>query len=127
MMLEGSFYRIENEQIEGGTGLFTICFDAAHSIFKGHFPGQPVVPGVTMSQLSKELMEKMLGQHLVYATLDSIKFIQVIDPTKNSEVQVKLIMLEKEPGLWRLESTITANDTTFFKLKGSLRPYQAGS
>ena len=32
-----------------------------HEVYKGHFPGNPVVPGVCLTQLIKEVMETYLA------------------------------------------------------------------
>ena len=40
----------------------TIELNPSHPIFNGHFPGQPVLPGVCMLQIIKELLEVSIGK-----------------------------------------------------------------
>ncbi|MDB5091223.1 MAG: hypothetical protein JWR09_5217 [Mucilaginibacter sp.] len=59
-------------------------------IFKGHFPGQPVVPGACMLQLVKEVLEDALGQSVQIQKAANLKFIAMIDPSVTSSVQLEI-------------------------------------
>lgn len=79
-MLRNNFYHVQkvqaNEQhVEG-----ELHFDAAHDIFKGHFPHQPVVPGVCSLQIIKELLEEQLGVSLQLSSAPQVKFLQLLTP-----------------------------------------------
>ncbi|MEP7278535.1 MAG: 3-hydroxyacyl-ACP dehydratase, partial [Bacteroidota bacterium] len=63
-MLAGSFYTIVSPVIEPENIRAILKINPDHAIFKGHFPGQPVVPGVCMMQIVKELMETGTGRRL---------------------------------------------------------------
>jgi 3-hydroxymyristoyl/3-hydroxydecanoyl-(acyl carrier protein) dehydratase len=39
-------------------------FAADHPVFAGHFPGQPIVPGVLLLDWAQAAIEAQLGQHL---------------------------------------------------------------
>jgi 3-hydroxyacyl-[acyl-carrier-protein] dehydratase len=60
------------------------------SIFKGHFPGQPVVPGACMLQVVKEVLESALGKSLHLQKASQLKFISMIDPLKTTSVQLDI-------------------------------------
>lgn len=57
-----------------------IAFNAAHAIFKGHFPGQPVVPGVCMMQIVKEVLEFAMNKKIQIQQAGQVKFLQLITP-----------------------------------------------
>jgi len=59
-------------------------------IFKGHFPGQPIVPGACMLQVVKEVLEDALGQSLQIHKAGNLKFIAMIDPLKTASVQLEI-------------------------------------
>lgn len=40
----------------------TISFPAAHPVFAGHFPGQPIVPGVLLLDSVRLLIQQQIGQ-----------------------------------------------------------------
>ncbi|MCR8561172.1 hypothetical protein KXD93_26170 [Mucilaginibacter sp. BJC16-A38] len=60
------------------------------AIFKGHFPGQPIVPGACMLQIAKEVIESALGQSLTIQKAGNLKFIGMIDPLVTSSVQLEI-------------------------------------
>ena len=65
-MLLKDFYSIEKlEKTDEGKYMASIFLNSAHAIFKGHFPGNPVTPGVCMMQIIKELTQKILESSLV--------------------------------------------------------------
>ena len=50
------FYTLNTlQQIAANTYLCTLTLNAEHPIFKGHFPNNPVTPGVCMMQIVKNL------------------------------------------------------------------------
>ncbi|HCZ36846.1 MAG TPA: 3-hydroxyacyl-ACP dehydratase [Cytophagales bacterium] len=117
-MLMNDFYTVVKQ--ESGDGLInaTICFNKEHSIFKGHFPGLPIVPGVCMVQLTRELVEQVTTQSLQLTTADSIKFLSVINPEINPEVNIKITyLLQQHEHV--VQATISLESTIFFKFKGA--------
>jgi 3-hydroxyacyl-[acyl-carrier-protein] dehydratase len=79
-MLLNDFYTIENENQDENAFSATIRFNASHAIFNGHFPGQPVVPGVCMIQIVKELLEECLERKILLTQAPQVKFLQLITP-----------------------------------------------
>ncbi|MBQ0740088.1 3-hydroxyacyl-ACP dehydratase, partial [Aquimarina celericrescens] len=56
-MLLKDFYKTNTLITVGNISTVTITINKNHKIFKGHFPGNPVTPGVCMIQIIKELAE----------------------------------------------------------------------
>jgi 3-hydroxyacyl-[acyl-carrier-protein] dehydratase len=115
-MLEGSFYTIHAAQTEGNTLTGEVRFDANHKIFEGHFPHQPVVPGVCMMQLIKEQFNKVQGQTYQLREGQNLKFMAMIDPQRTPAVQLNLSWQPAEEGFW-VTATLQQEGTTFLKYK----------
>ncbi|MDP4132316.1 MAG: 3-hydroxyacyl-ACP dehydratase, partial [Bacteroidota bacterium] len=62
-----------------------------HPIFKGHFPGQPVFPGVCMLEMIQEIMEAHLERKLRISKGPLIKFLSMIIPDKNPLLMVEIL------------------------------------
>ena len=117
-MLEGDFYTITSTSTEGNTINATLLINANHKIFEGHFPGQPVVPGVCMMQIVKELLQKSTGKQLRLRHGQDLKFLSVIDPEKNNLVQAEANYSLLATGDINVTARLFFNETTFFKFKG---------
>lgn len=61
-----------------------------HSVFDGHFPGQPVLPGVCTLHIIKEVAAAITGKELMLNQSHTIKFLSPIDPLVNSQLQIDL-------------------------------------
>ena len=91
-------------------------------IYKGHFPGNPVVPGVCLTQLIKELVENIEAREvrLVYAA--NIKFMAVVNPAINNILQIDLkIKHDDEQNIIKVNSVTYYKDKVFYKFKGNFK------
>jgi len=59
-MLLHDFYKIISlEKTAESKYLAMILINEEHEVFQGHFPGNPIMPGVCMMQIIKELTEQI--------------------------------------------------------------------
>ena len=86
-MLKDSLYTIQNISAENNVIEAIIELNEHHDIFKGHFPGQPVLPGVCMLQITKEILETFLQHKVRLSKADDIRFLAMVDPTQNKELK----------------------------------------
>jgi 3-hydroxyacyl-[acyl-carrier-protein] dehydratase len=82
-MLIKDFYKV-NEVSFNGSGIdATINLNPDHEVYKGHFPEQPVVPGVIQLQIVKELLEEVLQAKLLMNNVIQVKYLIPITPNEN--------------------------------------------
>ena len=117
-MLLNHFFTIGDKQVNGNELTVTLTINKDHGIFEGHFPGQPVVPGVCMMQMILELMELVTGKRLKLLTAHDMKFLAVINPQVNNSVITTLKYTEDEGGTFSATATIFCDETVHFKFKG---------
>ena len=101
---------------------FTLELNPVHPVYQGHFPGNPVVPGVCQVQMVKELTSVVLNRDIVILKSDNIKFLSAIIPTVTPIVKVSIDIRENESGFWNVNSIISSEDRVFMKFKGIMRP-----
>jgi 3-hydroxyacyl-[acyl-carrier-protein] dehydratase len=116
-MLAGNFYTVTAQSQEPGQVTATIELNAAHPIFGGHFPEQPVVPGVCMMQAITEVLESAVQQKVALKKASQMKFLNMIDPVKQPQVEVTVTYKEEEGG-WKVNATLKRDDKTFMKFQG---------
>lgn len=118
-MLLGNFFTISERTASGNNILATIEINALHHIFEGHFPGQPVVPGVCMLQIVKELLETAIKKKTQLHSADFLKFLAVINPVENPAVQAAFSYDSKDDGSIIVNGRLYKDTTIFLKFKGS--------
>lgn len=116
-MVLKDFYKILSEQkVSDSKHTFTILVNEKHEVFKGHFPGNPIMPGVCMIQIIKELTEKITQQTLMIQTLSNVKFMALINPENTPELRLELDIATTEDNLVKVKNTTYFNDTVALKL-----------
>lgn len=117
-MLLDHFFTIENFSKKDNSGIITIKINKEHKVFSGHFPDNPVVPGVFTLQMIKECIEVLVQSALQYKELLNCKFTNMIIPEDNQAIQIEYSM---ETGTdFRLNATVRYEDTTYLILKAIL-------
>ncbi len=117
-MLLNNFFTICELESSGFEIKVSLLIDKGHKIFDGHFPGQPVVPGVCMMQMVKEIIEQVIQQKLNLVKANEMKFLAIIDPEKNNLIQGSLSYVEKEEGGLVVTAILSKDEITHFKFKG---------
>ncbi len=74
---EGVKSCLQNEQ---GDIVATFNFPHGSGIFEGHFPGNPILPGICQLEAVKYMIERTLGCKCRLRQASSIKFFQPIRP-----------------------------------------------
>ncbi|MBQ0769881.1 MAG: 3-hydroxyacyl-ACP dehydratase [Bizionia sp.] len=82
-----------------------------HIIFSGHFPENSITPGVLMLQIIKNSLEKALQCKLTLKTLSNLKFLQIVDPNKNSILHFQMD-IKKENDVIKVKSSSSFPDRT---------------
>ena len=117
-MLQGDFFHITTLQTVDNTVKVLLEINPAHAIFEGHFPGQPVVPGVCLMQMVKEIAEKVLGKETRLVKADQIKFLALLIPAENQPLQMELKFRAGENRETGVDAQLVNETTIFFKFKG---------
>ena len=121
MLLSTNYYSYSFKgQQDDETLIWNVTFNALHPIFEGHFPQNPVVPGVTMVQLIKELLTLHLNIAIHLEKISLIKFLKVINPTLEQTYTV-LIKLQQEGTNVKCDATIAIDSEAYFKMKSSYK------
>ena len=117
-MLQGNFFTVISIQTETASVKAVLEINAAHRIFDGHFPGIPVVPGVCMMQMVKEIVEDVFGRDTKLVKAEHMKFLTVINPQENKTIRLDLSYSTPEKGKIIVVATLFNDDITYFKFKG---------
>lgn len=119
MLLDNFFYI---QRMENGAGILKafIQINKAHRIFEGHFPSIPIVPGVCMMEMIKEILEKHFDRKLMIRSGDNLKFLSVINPQEHTELQADIQYEENQTGGLKINASLFTGALIFFKIKATL-------
>ncbi|TGV02229.1 3-hydroxyacyl-ACP dehydratase [Flavivirga rizhaonensis] len=120
--LLSSLYKINNLTVLDTKATANITINKDHVIFKGHFPGNPVMPGVCMMQIIKEITENIVKKKLFTQSANNIKFMAIINPFNTPELELQLDISETDEGykvknISKFEDTVALKATTNFIVK----------
>lgn len=116
MVLKDFYKVLSEEKTTDSKYSITILVNEKHEVFKGHFPGNPIMPGVCMIQIIKELTEKITESTLMIQTLANVKFMALINPENNPELRLELDITTTEDNLVKVKNTTYFNETVALKL-----------
>ncbi|HDZ13978.1 hypothetical protein LCGC14_0966590 [marine sediment metagenome] len=114
-MLIKELYTLQSFTDTGGSVNASVKLNKDHEVFKGHFPGNPIMPGVCSIQLVKELTEKSVNKKLFLSVVSNVKFMAIINPEKNDTVHLTLDISESE-GVIKVKNTVLIDDTLALKM-----------
>ena len=124
-MLLTDFYTLTNfQQVSETKHIARISLNKRHAIFQGHFPDNPVTPGVCMMQIIKNLTEQIVDKQLFLMRSSNVKFMALINPEENPDLCLELDILQDSEGQYKVknitsfENTIALKLTNVYKLKG---------
>ena len=118
-MLIPHFYSVKDFNFTDNQLKAVIELNPKHDIFKGHFPNNPVTPGVCMLQIFKELSEKGLNKKLFIKECSNVKFMALINPETHSVLDITIAVNETEEG-FKIKASAQFENTTALKVSAVL-------
>jgi len=98
-----------------------VHLNPSHLIFDGHFPGNPVAPGVCMMQIVKELTETVEQKTLFLVRASNVKFTALINPARDPVLQFAFEISYDNEGQLKVKNTTTFGETMALKLTHTYR------
>ena len=102
---------IEIEKLKKATGVKT--FTSNDNFFQGHFPEQPVVPGVILVEMMAQTAAALIAYSIKEETFDKIVYLMNIDNTKfrkpvfpNEKIFAKVNALRSKGRVWKFEGIL---------------------
>ena len=100
---------IYNQAGENGEGACTFSVPGAFSGYRGHFPGNPILPGIVQLSFIRRLAERRLGRPLRLAGVRRIKYLRLITPDMPVTLSLELVPDETE-GMWAANASFVNSD-----------------
>lgn len=118
-MLIENYYKINDIEKEEGKTVFQISLNPDCKVYEGHFPGEPVSPGVCNIQMIKECAEYVSGKPLFLNNLQQCRLTTLVTPLAHPEVEV-IINLEEKGDANKLKAILGKGEEIYLELKAEL-------
>jgi len=122
MLFQNNFYTVKSEDLSESTANFNIELNGDHKIFEGHFPDNPITPGVVQMEIVKELMSKVTNSSLNLVTMGNCKFLAILNPIETKEVLVAINYSLTEENLYKVSAQIRTSDVIYLKISAFYQP-----
>lgn len=119
-MLKNSFYTIT--ETESGDDTFTtkVKLNESHEIYKAHFPGNPITPGVCLLQMALELLNAKFERDLRFIYAKNIKYLKIINPIENPAIDF-IIKYTIDGDLINSVISVVSGETVFTKIEATYK------
>lgn len=122
MLLENKFYHIISEEKSGeGSVIYQLELLPDCDVYRGHFPGKPVSPGVCEIETVKELVMSQVGRKLFIATVNQCRFKAVASPQVCPKIKVALEISLCGEGCYKVLATISDAEVVYMEFKGEMK------
>jgi 3-hydroxyacyl-[acyl-carrier-protein] dehydratase len=119
MLIEGLYTVQSLDQNEQEVNA-QVKLHADHDVFKGHFPGNPIMPGVCMIQMIKEITEKVTEKALFLSVATNVKFMAKINPEENEVIDLSL-KISQDDDIIKVKNITSYGDTVALKLSTTFK------
>ena len=89
-------------------------------IYRGHFPGNPVCPGVCGIEMVKELAMRMTGKKLFFRDIKRCRLTAIASPEICPEQEVTINIGPEKEGRSSINASITDSQKTYMEYKGEM-------
>ena len=105
-MLQHNLYTI----IETTDNTVKIRLLPGSAIYQGHFPGNPITPGVCQVGIVEELLETCFGKQVTLREIKNLKFMEVLRPEPMVEPMFVFEKMEEEDNRLAVRGKVTVGE-----------------
>lgn len=122
MQLKDSLYTIRKANTASPQPHFDLQLHADHTIYRAHFPQQPVTPGVCLIQIATELLGQLLGQPLQVMKVKQAKYLAIVSPIETPQITyvINKVSPDETDGTIRTQVTVTDGRRDYTQLSMTL-------
>ena len=107
MNFRNNLYYTDNVRQEENGVFYSIHLNADHFIYKAHFPGEPITPGVCILQIGLELLSDTLKVELDIENVKNVKFLNVMRPDGSTvEVHIHNLIQDEDTAKCQIDFRI---------------------
>ena len=120
MILQDNLFTIVSQQHEEGNAAFQVRLNPEWPIYKAHFPGHPITPGVCIVQMIQELLQVLVQRELCLRQAKNVKYVAIVSPEEVTELTVTFSKIETQPdGSLKVQAQVANGETLYTKFSAT--------
>jgi 3-hydroxyacyl-[acyl-carrier-protein] dehydratase len=104
-----------------GQARYTVRLLPDCDLYRGHFPGHPVCPGICNVELLRECAMKAIGQSLHIAAIKKCRFTKVATPQTESLLTADLSWQATADG-FALRASLSHEGSLYVEMEATMKP-----
>ncbi|MDR3118557.1 MAG: 3-hydroxyacyl-ACP dehydratase [Mediterranea sp.] len=116
MKLLNDFFHIVEDTQKEDVYVCRIRLNADHFIYKVHFQGNPVTPGICLVQIATECLERKLNRRLYLKEMQNIKFLSVLSPVEGALIDFVFPKIEETGTGCKIKAAILSGENQYAKI-----------
>ncbi len=131
MNLLNTYFKITGTTLsqESLSGKFRVELIEEHPVYQGHFPGEPVCPGVCSMQMVKECAMQLCNKELTFSYVKQYRLLEVMTPQKSKDLEIDIALApaaEDDPTqIYKIKASVCAlenPEVKYLDISGELTP-----
>lgn len=123
MTLQNNLFTIISQQEAEGITAFQVRLNPEWPIYKAHFPGHPITPGVCIVQMVQELLQVLVHRELCLRQAKNVKYTAIVSPEEVTELTVTFSKIEPQPDdSLKIQAQVAYGETLCTKLSATFGP-----
>ena len=117
MILQDNLYTIVSQRQEEESFVFQVRLHPEWPIYKAHFPGHPITPGVCIVQMVQELLQELQHRELSLRQAKNVKYLSIISPEEVTDLTITFSKIEEQPdATLKVQAQVANGDSLCTKL-----------
>lgn len=114
-----SLFTILHQETAPSSANFKLRLHEEHPIYTGHFPNNPITPGVCSLEIMTQLAAANFSGFVRPKAVESIKYLGFVSPIRTPEIEVELKIGQTGEGAWRVRGVLSAGGKPAVKMVAS--------
>lgn len=119
MLLNDKYFKVVSLDHSSGKAAFHVLLLPECDVYRGHFPGNPVSPGVCNIEMIKECFQMVVDGKPRIKTIDRCRLTAIASPRVSPQLDIDMTWTRDDDG-WHLLAVLKDDKQQYLDFKGLL-------
>lgn len=117
------YFTVNSRSGSDGRFSYEITLNPGSEVYKGHFPGNPVSPGVFNMGMIAACASDAAGRELHIRNVSRCRFLAIISPSETPSLNIEFSVSAAAGNDYAVSAKITDGERTFVDFKGEMTEF----